>query len=110
MRALLVKPRELAVEIEIPNTLKALQEAVGGYIEVVEAAGCALIVDEEGLIKGKEHNLSFEQHHMQFNLHGNIIICGIAGEEFCDLSELQLEHWDSWILTERAVSGDLDEI
>lgn len=97
MRALLVKPRELAVEIEIPNTLKALQEAVGGYIEVVEAAGCALIVDEEGLLKGLPLNLSFEQKFQQYNLFGNIVICGIDGEEFCDLTDFEVEQWESLI-------------
>ena len=97
MRALLVRPRELAVEIEIPNTLKALQEAVGGYIEVVEAAGCALIVDEEGLLKGLEHNLSFEQKFQQYHMFGNILICGIDGEKFCDLTDFEVEQWESLI-------------
>ena len=38
----------------IPNTLEALQDAVGGYIETVTLfEGVVMIVDEEGRLKGK---------------------------------------------------------
>ena len=38
-------------------TLKAMQEAVGGYIEIVYAEnGDQIILDEEGRLKGKEIN------------------------------------------------------
>tara|TARA_X000001388_G_scaffold76317_1_gene73338 strand:- start:4557 stop:4793 length:237 start_codon:yes stop_codon:yes gene_type:complete len=45
------------VEDEMP-TLEKLQELVGGYIEIVLSADMRkqIVVDEEGLLKGKEFN------------------------------------------------------
>lgn len=49
--------------IEIPEgegRLKALQEAVGGFIEVADSNNeVALLVDEEGILKNKEPNIFF---------------------------------------------------
>ena len=43
--------------IEVENTLKALQQEVGGYIEVVTLPyGAALICNEEGCIIGLPDN------------------------------------------------------
>ena len=44
-------------------TLKAMQEAVGGYIEVVYAEnGDQIIIDEEGRLKGKPINEDASEH------------------------------------------------
>ena len=44
-------------------TLKAMQEAVGGYIEVVYAEnGDQIILDEEGRFKGKPINEDASEH------------------------------------------------
>ena len=44
-------------------TLKAMQEAVGGYIEVVYAEnGDQIILDEEGRLKGKPINEDASEH------------------------------------------------
>ncbi len=46
--------------VEIPNTLKALQQAVGGYIETVSFCEDALVIcNEEGLLMGLAPNCSF---------------------------------------------------
>lgn len=65
---------------EIPNTLEACQELVGGYIEVVHIAENVIcIVNEEGLILDLPENpLGF--HHLV----GDWFICGEDGEEFTD--------------------------
>ena len=44
-------------------TLKAMQESVGGYIEVVYAEnGDQIIIDEEGRLKGKPINEDASEH------------------------------------------------
>lgn len=66
----------------IPNTLEALQELVGGYIETVTLApGLVGIVNEEGFILDLPYNM---------DLHGNpifgtLVIAGVVGEEFYDV-------------------------
>lgn len=45
---------------EIPNTLEAMQEIVGGYIEELprwgDIAGCVVVVNEEGRPQGHQPN------------------------------------------------------
>lgn len=97
MRALLVRPRQSAEQVDIPDTLKALQEAVGGNIEMIESRGCALIIDEEGKLKNKESNCILKSYDGdEFDtIVGNILICGIDGEKFCDLSDYDLDFWEA---------------
>lgn len=69
-------------EIDIDNTLEALQKAVGGYIECVSlATDMCLIVDEEGLLKGKEYNVDF----CGMPLVGTVLLVGVDGDDFCDV-------------------------
>lgn len=69
--------------MEIPNTLKALQQAVGGPIETVTLAQDAVIIcNEEGLLMGLAPNCSF----LGIPFVGTILIVGRSGEEFCSLS------------------------
>ena len=57
-------------DAEIPNTLKALQSIVGGYIETVTvSADLCIICNEEGRIRELAHNCN---------------VCGIDGDEFAD--------------------------
>lgn len=72
------KPRHVAIS----NTLENLQKTVGGYIEVVTiASDCAVICDEEGRLKGKEHCCEIAG----VDFVGTVILCGVDGEEFTDL-------------------------
>lgn len=69
-------------EIDIDNTLEALQKAVGGYIECVTLAeDMCLVVDEEGLLKGKEYNINF----CGMPLVGTVLLVGVDGDDFCDV-------------------------
>lgn len=71
------KPRHT----HISNTLKNLQNIVGGYIEVVRIAdNAAFIVNEEGLILDMHYCFSC----MGYHLFGPVILVGVDGEEFCD--------------------------
>ena len=86
MTAIIKRPGQPAFRREIDNTLEALQELVGGYIETVNLpGGIVMIVNEEGKIL-----------RLPINFHLNCdLICGTAvsvsvnGEEFCSLNQAQ---------------------
>ena len=88
----LYKPVNGAWEMrEIPNTLKALQETVGGYIETVTLRdGSVVICDEEGKLKGKKINAIING----IPFVGDLIVCGTKGAEFCGL---QIESPEEWL-------------
>lgn len=65
----------------ISNTLKNLQNTVGGYIEVINMPGYMLIVNEEGTLQDMPYNC----HVHGFTLFGTIIVAGIEGDEFSDV-------------------------
>lgn len=68
---------------DIPNTLEELQAAVGGYIEAVTfATDAAVICNEEGRLRGMAHNVKL----LGVDFVGPILIVGVAGDEFTDLS------------------------
>lgn len=58
MNVLLVKPNEYAVEAEIENSLKALQKAVEGHIEVFTPGSdpVVYVLNEEGKVLGLGEN------------------------------------------------------
>ena len=83
---IIYKAPGLPAEIcDVPNTLEALQELVGGYIETVTvAADAAIICNEEGRLIGLEPNCTLLGVHFV----GPIVVAGVAGEEFTDLPEV----------------------
>ena len=82
MRILKIEPGKQPEIIEIEKSLKALQEQVGGYIETLTfAEDAALIVDEEGKLKGKPYNFTFCGEVLV----GTVLFVGVDGEEFCDI-------------------------
>ena len=84
MKAIIKRPGCSPELIDIENSLKALQEAVGGYIETVTVAkNTVIICDEEGLLKGKPRNVKL----FGYALYGTILIVGTKDDEFCDVSE-----------------------
>lgn len=69
---------------EIENSLSALQEAVGGYIETVTfAEDCCVVCNEEGRLQGLPYNLTF----CGVSFVGTILFIGVLGDEFADLSK-----------------------
>ncbi len=82
MTAIYKAPGQKPEIIDIPNTLEALQEKVGGYIETVTFATDACIVcNEEGRLLGLPDNCWLLGVHFV----GPILIVGKNGEEFCEL-------------------------
>lgn len=86
MKAILIPVEGKAKIIEIENELKALQRAVGGHIETATiASDCCLVVDEEGLLKGKPIN------HLASRLGrplvGDVLVCGVDYDHFVDIPD-----------------------
>ena len=70
-----------ARHVWMSNSLEAFQRAVGGYIEAVSLATDAVIVcNEEGRLMGLEPNCSI----CGVNFVGDLVLCGVKGEEFAD--------------------------
>ena len=83
MKVIIKRPcDQFGEEATIPNTLKALQEAVGGYIETVTlCSDLVVICDEEGRIKGKPHCCNIGG----VDFCGTVILAGVDGDEFADI-------------------------
>ena len=82
IRVIVKNPGESATDEIIPNTLKALQDLVGGHIEVVKIFDDAVIIcNEEGRLMGLPHNCEI----CGCDFVGTIVIAGTRGEDFTDV-------------------------
>lgn len=86
MKAMKICADGTTAVIEIANELEALQQAVGGHIEVVHLPtdDDLLIVDEEGLIKDREPN-KLATLLAQQPIVGDVLIVSKNGEDFGDV-------------------------
>ena len=90
IKVIIKRPDEDGHVAWIPNTLKAFQSAVDGYIETwtVLAEKLVVICNEEGLIRGLPFNCVISN----CPFYGTIVLAGIDGEEFSSIpEELTLE-------------------
>lgn len=86
IKGLLVPVRGELRRVVVKNELKALQEAVGGYIETLTfAEGAVLICNREGKLLELEPNTHF------YTINGDFLLISRNGEEFGDLTEKQME-------------------
>ena len=84
MKAIRKKPGCEPEVIGIDNTLAALQQEVGGYIETVTIASDAVIIcNEEGRLCGLPYNCRF----VGVDFVGTILVAGRNKDEFCDVPE-----------------------
>lgn len=84
MRAIGKLPGEEPRIIHIPNTLKAFQEFVGGFIETVTIATDAIIIcNEEGRLNDMPYNCSIAGYEFV----GPILIVGSRRGMFCGIRE-----------------------
>lgn len=82
MKAVIKKVGCEAMPIEIDNTLKALQDAVGGHIEAVTFSRDMIIIcNEEGAINGMPFNCMI----CGTQFFGDILFVGVDGDEFGDI-------------------------
>ena len=93
-------------EATIPNTLKALQEAVGGYIETVTLDnGVVLICNEEGKLRDMPYNFTLgrmvainpsDEIMMRNPIFGTVIACGAEGDQLADIP-IDFNEWKSML-------------
>lgn len=92
IRVLVMEPDKVAEERTVPNTLEALQELVGGHIEVINLRkDLALIVNEEGFLKHMHVCMVLAHRNRLSALAGPVVAIGTDGEEFCGLSDTNTE-------------------
>ena len=92
MKVIIKRPcDQFGEEATIPNTLEALQEAVGGYIETVTLPehNLVLICNEEGKLRDMPYNFTHRQMFgaipLQYPIFGTVIACGVEGDVFADI-------------------------
>lgn len=84
MKVIRKKPGCEPEVIDIDNTLAALQQEVGGYIETVTIASDAVVIcNEEGRILGLPDNCRV----CGVDFVGTILVVGRNKDEFCDVPE-----------------------
>lgn len=85
IQILLFVPGEPPKRKEIPNTLKAFQQEVGGYIQSVRFAdGMELICNEEGRLLDLPEN--------RLGIRGTFFLVRTQGEEFVSLTDDDISH------------------
>ena len=84
MRVLLKQPGLPEEVIDVPNTLQAMQELVGGYIETITLTrhSCC-IVNEDGLYQGLLPNFYLNGNLLV----GNAVFVGVKGDGFRDITD-----------------------
>ena len=90
-----VEPGKKPIVKEIENTLKSLQNEVGGYIQTVypwtDLVG--LVCDEEANIRGKQLNRALRDDNGKIYdiVAGTFLIVGLGDEDFCSLTNEQIK-------------------
>lgn len=92
IRVLKVEPGKIPEIVILSNTLKALQAAVGGYIEVVGLDhDSVLICNEEGKLMGLPGNRRLGNDIIV----GTFLITGKGNDDFCSLSDKKIAQYTS---------------
>ena len=100
IRVLVIEPGKNPEEREIPNTLKALQKIVGGYIETValhrsvkdgELERIDIVCNEEGKLLGLPKNRIIKR--LNDIICGTFLIVATGEEDFISLTDEQVETW-----------------
>ena len=90
LRILMLEPHKAPYEASVPHELTAMQQTVGGLIEVVRNGdGTLIICNEEGKLLGMEGNRRIPGDVLA----GPFFVVGDAGETFRSLTEEELERY-----------------
>ena len=96
----MVEPERSPYEVELENSLGAMQRRVGGTIEAVYEPGgrdAALICNDEGKLLGLPLNraLRDEEGEIYDVIAGTFFICGAPpdSESFASLTDEQVDYW-----------------
>lgn len=88
IKAIYGAPGKTPIFIEVENTLEALQQAVGGYIESVTVEdNVCILCDEEGRLKGLQPTMVYKG----IDFVGPVLFVGTKGEEFCSIPDDYVE-------------------
>ena len=94
LRVVIVEPGQYAREAEIDNTLEAEQAVVGGLIDVIcpwpDDKACLILNDEGKIIPLEPNRVLPEYEDVVF---GTFFICGDGGEDFCSLTDEQVQRY-----------------
>lgn len=95
MKVLIVEPGKHPYEAEIDSSLESLQKTVGGYIEAIYPFEdmVALISDEEAKL---ESDTQWNRILGGDIIKGTFFLCGIEGENFCDLPDDLMEKYKKY--------------
>ena len=94
MTVLKIMPGYKPERITMPQTLEAMQEKVGGYIQAIYPYEdpVAIVCNEEGKLMGMEPNRAIrdpDTHEITDIICGTFFVCGLGEEDFCSLTEEQ---------------------
>lgn len=96
MKVIVCEPNKIARVEEIEQTLEAMQEIVGGYIEAVNSLpdSACIVCNEEGRLNEMPLNRGvYRFGDMVGAIYGTFFICGCSDEDFCSLTDEQAEHY-----------------
>ena len=100
MRIIMVEPERSPYEMELEDSLGAMQRCVGGTIEAVYEPGgrdAALICNDEGKLLGLPLNraLRDEKGEIYDVIAGTFFICSAPpdSESFTSLTDEQVDYW-----------------
>ena len=95
IRVLVIEPEKKPYTKFIDNTLKSLQNEVGGCIQAIYPWNdlAAIVADDEGKLKDKPFNRALldEDGRIYDIISGSFLIVGLAEESFCSLTDEQAE-------------------
>lgn len=98
IKVIRVAPYKAPEVIQIKNTLEALQNEVGGYIEAIYPYNdkVALICNEEGKINGLPLNrvIYSENGYTQDIIAGTFLITGLSSHSFASIGEYEKKYMD----------------
>lgn len=99
MRVLVIGTNQGNIHLhDIEGELWELQNLVGGFIECcapvqLRRKGIQLLANEEGLLKGLDTNVNL----FPFFFVGQLVMVGVADEEFTSLTEEQQAYAMQWL-------------
>ncbi len=96
IKVVVQNPGEISRIVTIPNTLEALQELVGGYIEPHHICGSlVLVMDEDGRLKGLPENVRCVQYG---TIVGPVFITADQDEDFRSLTTEEIQAARAWLM------------
>lgn len=97
MTVLLIEPMKEPKVVTIPTSLESLQQAVGGYIQVIypHADTVGYICNDEGKINGMPLNRAVYGDEGSFYdvIAGSFLIAGLTKDNFCSLNDKQIKKY-----------------